>query len=70
MFKTVVIGRRPGSVRHRRRLAALRLSAAHQRFERSIAMLRCAALDQVDKQVLVSIALRIAADRLASRAGV
>lgn len=54
----------PGTAQRRRRAAALRLSAAHQRFDRSIAALRKAALDQVDRQLVVSAALRAATDRL------
>ncbi|WP_375408868.1 hypothetical protein [uncultured Methylobacterium sp.] len=56
----------PGTAQGRRRAAALRLSAAHRRFDRSIAALRKAALDQVDRQVVVSVALRAATDRLAA----
>jgi len=59
-------GASPKSAQGRRRAAALRLSAAHRRFDRSIAVLRKAALDQVDRQLLVSAALRAATDRLAA----
>lgn len=56
----------PKSAHSRRRAAALRLSAAHRRFDRSITALRKAALDQVDRQLVVSDALRAATDRLAA----
>lgn len=55
-----------GTAKGRRRAASLRLSAAHLRFDRSIAALRKAALDQIDRQSLVSATLRAATDRLAA----
>ncbi|KQT19982.1 hypothetical protein ASG40_04060 [Methylobacterium sp. Leaf399] len=60
---------RPETARGRRRAAVLRFGLAQRRFERSIAALREAALDEVDRQVAVSATLRAAADRLASEAG-
>ena len=69
MFANALPGRRPASVRDRRRLASIRLLAAHRRFERSVATLRRAALDQVDSHVLMSAALRMEADTLAARTG-
>lgn len=56
----------PKSAHWRCRAASLRLSAAHRRFDRSIDALCKAALDQVDRQVVVSDALRAATDRLAA----
>lgn len=59
-------GRWPGGLRHRDRMAAGRLRAAHRRFDLSMVVLRKAALDHVDCQHLVSTALREALDRLAA----
>ena len=59
-------GPSPKSAHGRRRAAALRLSAAHRRFDLSIAALSKAALDQVDRQLAVSAALRAATVRLAA----
>lgn len=55
-----------GRTRCRDRAAAIRLSAARDRFDLSMAALRKAALDHVDRQALVSTALRAALVRMAA----
>ena len=59
-------GPSPKSAHGRRRAALLRLSAAHRRYDLSLAALRKATLDQVDRQLALSAALRAATVRLAA----
>jgi len=53
----------------RSRAAGARLGAARRRFDRSAIALRKAALDHVDGEILVSIALRATLEHLAAPAG-
>ncbi|GJD95731.1 hypothetical protein [Methylobacterium iners] len=52
-----------GLRRNRSRRATLRLHSARERFDRSMARLRKAALDHIDSQMLVGLALRTALER-------
>lgn len=56
-----------GRAADRGRIAAVRLHAAHRRFDLSMIVLRKAALDHVDCQHLVSTALQATLDRLVQR---
>ncbi|GBU17323.1 MULTISPECIES: hypothetical protein [Methylobacterium] len=56
-----------GNARLRGRAAAGRLEAARRQFERSTVALRRAAFDHVDRQIVLSTALRASLDRLSER---